>query len=158
MLDGLRLIKLLSHQKIVTVFALSAGLRQANILNFTWQKVDLKRKMSWIYGEQAKGKDDIHVSLSEHIVDLLKSQLGNHPVYVFTYRKKPIGNINTRAWCSALERTGIVNFRWHDLRHTWASWLVQNGMPLYDFQKLAPANLSRHTEVVSSMLYVTNVP
>ncbi|NKG36097.1 hypothetical protein CAP43_15045 [Acinetobacter junii] len=75
----------------------------------------------------------------------------------FTYRKKPIGNINTRAWRKALERAGIVNFRWHDLRHTWASWLVQNGTPLYDLQEmggwqssemvrryahLAPANLS----------------
>lgn len=161
------------HQKIVTVFALSTGLRQANILNLTWQQVDLKRKTAWIYGDQAKGKEDIHVSLSEHVVTLLRTQLENHPEYVFTYRKKPIRNINTRAWRKALERAGIANFRWHDLRHTWASWLVQNGTPLYDLQEmggwqssemvrryahLAPANLSRHAEVVSSILYGTNVP
>lgn len=165
------LSELPSHQKIVMIFALSTGLRQSNVLNLTWQQIDLKRKTAWIYGDQAKGKEDIHVSLSEHVIDLLKSQLGNHPEYVFTYRKAPIGNINTRAWRNALKRAGIENFRWHDLRHTWASWLIQNGTPLYSLQEmggwqssemvrryahLAPANMSQHAEVVGSLLYGTN--
>ena len=165
------LSELPSHQKVVMIFALSTGLRQSNVLNLTWQQIDLKRKTAWIYGDQAKGKEDIHVSLSEHVIDLLKSQLGNHPEYVFTYRKAPIGNINTRAWRNALKRAGIENFRWHDLRHTWASWLIQNGTPLYSLQEmggwqssemvrryahLAPANMSQHAEVVGSLLYGTN--
>jgi integrase len=36
----------------------------------------------------------------------------------------------------ALERAGISDFRWHDLRHTWASWHVQNGTPLHELQQL----------------------
>jgi len=35
-----------------------------------------------------------------------------------------------KAWHKALKRTGIENFRWHDLRHTWVSWHIQEGMPL----------------------------
>ena len=43
---------------------------------------------------------------------------------------------NTKAWRLALQRVGIENFRWHDLRHTWASWHVQAGTPLHVLQEL----------------------
>ena len=49
---------------------------------------------------------------------------------------KPITQVSTKAWYAALERAGIEDFRWHDLRHTWASWHVQNGTPLFALQEL----------------------
>ena len=44
--------------------------------------------------------------------------------------------VNTKAWRQALKRVGIEDFRWHDLRHTWASWHVQAGTPLHVLQEL----------------------
>jgi integrase len=43
---------------------------------------------------------------------------------------------NNHAWRKALVRAGIKDFRWHDLRHTWASWHVQNGTPLHVLKEL----------------------
>jgi integrase len=55
---------------------------------------------------------------------------------VFSYEGKSIRQVSTKAWYAALERAGITDFRWHDLRHTWASWHVQNGTPLHALQEL----------------------
>ena len=55
---------------------------------------------------------------------------------MFSYRGKPITQVSTKAWYAALKRAGIADFRWHDLRHTWASWHVQNGTALFALQEL----------------------
>jgi integrase len=85
--------------------------------------VDLARSTAWIYADQAKGGIDVHVSLNATAMDALTRQVGKDPVRVFTYRGRPINQVNTKAWQAALKRAGIKQFRWHDLRHTWASWL-----------------------------------
>jgi len=160
-----------AHQRDIVLFALSTGLRQANVVGLTWGQVDLSRNTAWIHGDEAKGKEDIHISLSQFSIDLLQRQVGKHAERVFTYAGRPVGQVNTRAWRSALKRAGIENFRWHDLRHTWASWLVQNGAPLYDVQEmggwksaemvrryahLAPAQLAKHAAIVGDLLCDTS--
>jgi integrase len=155
------------HQRDIVLFALTTGLRQSNVVNLAWSQVDLARNVAWIYADQAKGGRDIHVSLNSVAVAVLKRQLGKHPERVFTYRGKPVAWANTLAWRKALTRAGIENFRWHDLRHTWASWLVQHGTSLYVLQEmgawqsvemvrryahLALAHLVQHAEVVAELL------
>ena len=165
------LLELPAHQRDITLFALATGLRQSNVIKLTWDQVDLPRSTAWIPGDKVKGKEDIHVSLSQLSVELLQRQLGKHKDYVFTYAGRSINQVNTKAWKNALKRAGIENFRWHDLRHTWASWLVQNGTPMYDLQEmggwkssemvrryahLAPAQMAKHAAVIGNLLNVAN--
>lgn len=67
---------------------------------------------------------------------MIRDQIGKHDAHVFTYQGNPIRQLNTRAWRKALKKAGIEDFRWHDLRHTWASWHVQQGTPLAVLQEL----------------------
>lgn len=164
------LSELPEHQRDLVVFALTTGLRQSNVLKLEWSQVDLERGVAWIHADQAKARRSIHVSLSTLAKDVLVRQVGKHPERVFTFRGRPINSVTTKAWPAALGRAGIENFRWHDLRHTWASWHVQNGTPLYVVQEmgawetasmvrryahLAPAYLAAHAEVVANVLATT---
>lgn len=139
------------HQREAVIFAVATGLRQANVVGLEWSQVNLEGKTLWIHADQAKGGRDIHVSLNETAVAVLKRQLGKHPVRVFTYQGEPYRRAYTKAWQKALQRAGIENFRWHDLRHTWASWLAQKGVPLNDIQEMGgwetPAMVRRYAHL-----------
>ena len=124
------------HLAAMTRFSLETGLRQGNVMGLQWSQVDLTRRTAWIHPDQAKARRAIPVPLSATAVIVLREQVGKHTQNVFTYRGKPVQQVNTKAWTNALRRAGIRDFRWHDLRHTWASWHVQSGTPLHVLQEL----------------------
>jgi integrase len=68
--------------------------------------------------DQAKARKAISVPLNAEAVVIIRRQTGKHPTHVFSYLGKPIRQVSTKAWYAALERVGITDFRWHDLRHT----------------------------------------
>lgn len=76
------------------------------------------------------------VTLNATAIAVLAKQIGKHPKSVFSYKGRPIIQVNTKAWYKALKRAGIEDFRWHDLRHTWVSWLTQKGVPLNVIQEM----------------------
>ena len=136
--------ELSAHQKPMAQFAISTGLRLANVLGLTWGRVDLARKLVWIEAEDMKGGKSISIPLSEEAIHVLETQKSQHVEFVFTYRGKPIKEIKT-AFTNACVRSGVgrhdshghyQGFTWHGFRHTWATWHVQNGTPLDVLQKL----------------------
>jgi integrase len=130
------LARLPEHQRDVVLFALSTGLRQKNVLHLTWDRVDLHRRIATIEAGDTKNGNALGVPLNEAAVQVLERQRGKHRERVFTYRGKPLNSANTRTWRKALKAAGIKDFRWHDLRHTWATWLRQADVPTWVLQEL----------------------
>ena len=124
------------HLAAMARFSLETGLRRSNVTGLLWSQIDLTRRTAWIHADQAKARKAIAVPLSAAAVIVIREQVGKHSTHVFSYRGKPVRQVNTKAWRQALERVGISDFRWHDLRHTWASWHVQAGTPLHVLQEL----------------------
>ncbi len=135
------LAELPEHLTDMAQFSLETGLRRANVTGLQWSQVDLVRRVAWIHPDQAKARKAITVPLSDTAITVLRRQLPKkrqpgHVEAVFVYRGSPVYQTTTAAWKKALERAGIRDFRWHDLRHTWASWHVQRGTPLQVLKEL----------------------
>lgn len=125
------------HQQAMMRFSLETGLRRRNVTHLEWSQVDLERRIAWIHPDQAKARKAIGVPLSKEAVLILRGQQGKHLNWVFPYQDKPVTQTATSTWRKAIAAAEIAKgFRWHDLRHTWASWHAQDGTPLNVLQEL----------------------
>lgn len=156
-----------SYLADMALFTLNTGLRLNNVLNLKKEQIDLDRKVAWYYGDETKSGEALGVALNEIAFKLIKQNWRRHPQYIFVNSLgHRIAQIDRRTWATALEKAGIQNFRWHDLRHTWASWLAQSGVPLRTLQEmggwksvemvqryahLSPEHLHEHAKVLASV-------
>lgn len=142
------LAELPPHLALMAELALATGLRESNVRLLRWKQVNLAARMAWVNPDDAKEEKAIGVPLNPDAIALLRGQEGKHPVWVFPVATKrlvdgevkevvgPVSGCSTPAWYKATRRAGVAPFRWHDLRHTWASWHVQAGTPLPVLQQL----------------------
>lgn len=114
------------HLAALVRYALATGCRSREITGLEWSRVDLDRRTAWL--NRTKNGTPRGVPLNADAVEVLREQVGKHAQFCFTYRGEPIrhGLVNT-GWMNAIQSAGIEDFRFHDLRHTWASWHRQAG-------------------------------
>jgi integrase len=138
------------HLAAIARFALATGLRESNIRLLTWQQVDQARAVAWLHADETKAGRTLSVPLSTQALQVLAGQRGRHARWVFPVphwetgpdgvarqvADSPTGKVSNHAWRKACERAGLPWLRFHDLRHTWASWHVQAGTPLAVLQEL----------------------
>ena len=130
------LAELPSHLRAVVTVALETGMRMSEMLQLRWSDVDLDVPRLYVRAEQAKNGFARDVPLSDVAARAIQTQKGLHPAHVFSFEGEPMLRVNGNAWRKALKRAGIPNFRFHDLRHTWATWQARAGTPLLVLQQL----------------------
>lgn len=116
------------HAQQIAKFGAATGLRSSNIRKLKWTSIH--KKTAYVASLSAKAKKPIGIPLNADALAILKRQAKAHPVYVFTDHlgRAPVGSLKT-CWGKARVRAGIPDFRFHDLRHTWAAWHVLDGTP-----------------------------
>lgn len=119
------------HLYTVVVLALSTGCRREEIMTLTWANVDLERGM--IVLERTKNKERRAVPITGPALELLRvlragCRAGNPLLFPRRDGRKPIAI--RKAWDNAVKAANIEDFRFHDLRHSCASYLAMNGATL----------------------------
>lgn len=122
--------------KHLVIFALGTGMRQGEILALKWTDLNLANRMCWVNAENAKSGHARSVPLNEEIVKLVTSLQENKSEFVFTRCGHGMVQSDGKMFKRACKKAGLVSFRFHDLRHTWASWHAQAGTPLTKLQAL----------------------
>jgi integrase len=129
-----------NHLQCLMEFTLQTGLRAGSLLNLKWSYFRPDEKILILPPEINKSGREFVVPLNARALQILYTQMcSNHKKheYIFLYKNKQIKQCNTKAWRKALKRSGINDFRWHDLRHTWATWhRLYHKTPIDVLQKL----------------------
>ncbi len=121
------------HLTVAVLLSMNTGMRRGELLALRWASVDVKGGQITIEGSTAKAGQTRHIPLNDEARDILKkwkeqSPTGERVIAVDTGFKT--------AWGALLERAKITKFRWHDLRHHFASRLAQVGVPLNTVREL----------------------
>ncbi|MFC1650872.1 tyrosine-type recombinase/integrase [Candidatus Latescibacterota bacterium] len=144
------------HLRDIIVLALATGMRKTEIFNLTWKDITIyegfKSGQISIVG---KGNKRRNIRMNQTVYELLvKPYKEKSGLYVFPSIKtgKRIIKVD-KAFKTALKRTGIEDFRFHDLRHTAASWMVQSGASIY-----AVKDILGHSNVRTTQRYAHHSP
>lgn len=123
---------------------LYTGMRSGEILGLTWDRVDFERSTIRLESIHTKTRRSRTIPMHPTAREALKSCQERNPksVYVFPAEKKdhdqpdaPIGSMK-KGFAGACKRAGISDFTPHDMRHCCASWLVQQGVSLYEVRDI----------------------
>jgi len=118
-----------THLKPIVIVALHTGMRKGEILGLKWHDIDIKRNIIYLYN--TKNGENREVPMNEVVQKTIIGVFKNpESQYIFCNKDgKPYGDIK-KSFFTALNKAGIINFRFHDLRHTFASHLRMLGYAL----------------------------
>ena len=147
------------HVKPIVLLSLETGIRKKSMLSLEWRDIDFKNRNVMVRAAIDKKEKDYFVPLNElafETFSLWKAQSKHTSpgslVFPSPQTGKIMDNCNT-AWRSLLKRANIQNFRWHDMRHDFASQLVMGGVDLN-----AVRELLGHSDMKMTLRYAHLAP
>jgi integrase len=126
------------HLKAMALFAVNTGCRDQEICHLRWESgVQTSHDSVFIIpGQYVKNREDRLVVLNQIARKVIEESRGKHPIYVFTYKNKPITRMLNSAWITARKHAQLPTIRVHDLKHTFGRRLRAAGVSFEDRQDL----------------------
>lgn len=124
------------HVRLFVNLALLTGARRGALLELTWDRVDFDKGKIYLQvpGEENRKKRALSVPIGEQLrAELHEAYEARQTPYVIEYAGEKVGNIK-RGFAGAARRAGLADVTPHDLRHTAAVWMAEDGVP---FEEIA---------------------
>jgi len=129
----------MDHLKPMIILSMNTGMRKGEVFQLKWSNVNFEIRQLTVVGENSKNKKIRHIPLNTEAFDMLekwKKQNSESVKYVFANKDgNPFSDVK-KGWGEILKIAQIEDFRWHDLRHHFASKLVMAGVSLNTVREL----------------------
>jgi integrase len=116
-----------SHLRRIIIVALDTGMRRGEILNQCWEHVDMQRKVLSVSRSKTPEGEAREIPLTRRLFELLANNQQTAGL-VFTYKDQPISYTIKTSWSGALSNAKLRHYRFHDLRHTHNTRLMEAGV------------------------------
>ena len=143
--------------KEMVTFTLLTGMRRGEVANLKWSDVDLTRKLAHVHSTptfRSKWGKQRMIPLNEWIVQRLLERFSkNGSEYVFTLEGTKVSeSYLSHKFTDYVRAAGLKKkLHFHSLRHTFATWLVQDGVSIYEIQKLLGHSSIEMTQIYSHL-------
>ena len=135
------------------LLSINTGLRRGEVFYLQWEDINFSTETLTIGGSKAKSGHTRHIPLNNEALTVLKAWGVKSECLVFPNKGgEPLDNIK-RAWGTLLKESNIAKFRWHDLRHHFASRLVMAGVDLNTVRELLG-----HSDIKTTLRYAHLAP
>jgi len=157
LLPDLRALSFVDHLKPMILVSLNTGIRRGALFELRWKDVNFAEALLTVRGQIAKSGKTRHIPLNREALETLAAWQKQVPSeeenLVFASENgKPFNTIKT-AWGSFLKKANIKNFRWHDMRHHFASRLVMASVDLNTVRELLG-----HADIQMTLRYAHLAP
>lgn len=155
LMADLRDIRFVDHLEPLVLLSINTGVRRGEAFNLTWADVDLKNKLITVEGDTSKSGQTRHIPLNREALETLTKwrEQGAPKGFVFPGQNgSRLDNVK-KSWAGLLKLAKVERFRWHDLRHTFASKLVMAGVPLNTVR-----DLMGHSDIKMTLRYAHLAP
>lgn len=143
------------HLMPMTLISMNTGLRQGELFNLEWEMVNLEKRSLIISGVITKNSSSRYIPLNDEAFQIftkLHRQSSKNGLVFPSKNNKPFNTVK-RSWATLLKKANIEQFRWHDLRHHFASKLVMAGVDLNTVRELLG-----HSDIKTTLRYAHLAP
>ncbi|WP_173678538.1 MULTISPECIES: site-specific integrase [Pseudomonas] len=143
------------HLKPMVLVSLNTGMRRGELFDLKWSVVNFQAKTITVAGATTKTSDTRHIPMNKETFGVLKDWKKQTGKSQYVFPSQAGGRLEDvkSAWLKLLERANIEGFRWHDMRHDFASRLVMAGVPLNTVR-----DLLGHADIKMTLRYAHLAP